>query len=527
MNINELITETLQSLKNDGMTPSTLCYYKSSGFGSLRLRHEELGYTEFSYELCDELIHELRVDFENGTLPKHQWRVIRRCAVVMKSYLETGATKLPNLGKWEWLNAPYRVKPTTEQFADSENIFAIVWNTERELEKNGMPKGSLMRYTYGGFDKILKHFISVGASKYDEEIINDFVSDSYKNIANKTAFQKIRKCAALIIEYKQTGRLKFKTLERIEKRKLTPYFDSVIVKFKADNERKNKWSPSSAFSAYNAVECFLAELESMGFYDFENVTLKTISDCISLMGVRYTSGLKPTLSYIRAFLRFVAEQNISTIDLVKAIPKSVSLKRAVYSGFSEEEIKKMLMEVDVSTPQGKRDYAILQLGIKTGIRAIDVVKLKRQDIDWRSKAINIVQSKTNQPLGIPLSTGVGNAVADYLLKGRPPCESPNIFIRTYYPARPLCSSALSSIVKKYFRKAGLNNTQNRPIGFHTLRRTFGAHLLKAGTPVDMIGELLGVLDINSVQPYLAANEEGLKSCAISLVPLTLAKGDAV
>jgi site-specific recombinase XerD len=242
------------------------------------------------------------------------------------------------------------------------------------------------------------------------------------------------------------------------------------------------------------------------------------------MGSRYTSGLKPTLSYIRAFLRFVTEQSISNIDLVKAVPKSVSPKRAVYSGFSAEEVEKMLIEVDVSTPQGKRDYAILQLGIKTGIRAIDVVKLKRQDIDWRNNAINIVQSKTNQPIGIPLSTDVGNAIADYLLNGRPSCGSLNIFIRSYFPARPLSSAACGNIVRKYFHKAGLKNTQNRPIGYHTLRRTFGAHLLKAGTSVDMIGELLGVSDINSVQPYLAADEDGLKSCAISLIPLTLAKG---
>ena len=75
----------------------------------------------------------MRTDLENGTIPKHQWRVIRRCAVVMEAYVETGSTKLPKLGKRKWLNAPYKVKPTAEQFADSENIFAVVRNTEREL----------------------------------------------------------------------------------------------------------------------------------------------------------------------------------------------------------------------------------------------------------------------------------------------------------------------------------------------------------------------------------------------------------
>lgn len=521
--INKLIGQCLFNLKENGMTDSALHYYELSGFNVIRKRHEEHRESIFSFEICDNLIRELRIQCENGTIPKHQWRVIRRCAEVMKNYQITGTTELPKLGKWEWLNAPYRVKPTPEQFADDNNIFTVVWNTKCELENMGMMPGAVTAYTYNGFDRILKHFISLGLQKYDENVINDFVK-SHRIDTKQKKFQLLRKSASFVTEYYQTGLIKNKWLEQWDTPKPSKYFISVVERFKSDNDKSKNLSSRSKSSAYHAVNQFLMTLESMGYYDFQNITLKVVSDCISIMAKRYTSGLKPTLSYIRSFLRFIEEHNISSMGLVKAIPKSVSPKRAVYSGFSVEEIEKLLAAVDRTTTKGKRNYSILLLGIRTGMRAVDVVKLKHHNIDWRNHAINIVQSKTNQPLGIPLTGEVGNAVADYILNGRPACDSDNIFVRLTYPICQLTPPACGNIVREYYKKAKLSNVTNRPIGFHTLRRSFGTHLLESGVTADMIGELLGQLDPNSIQPYLAASEVGLKSCAIGLITLSKTDG---
>jgi len=524
MDLNTLIERCLFNLKEGGLTANILRYYNTAGFGTIRKYHEKFGQTNLSHDVCDKLIQELRICCENGEMPKCKWRTIRRCAAVLRAFEETGTTELPNLGKWEWLNAPYRVKPTPEQFADSDNIFAIVWNVERELESIGMAFGSVMAYTYGGFDKILRHFIALGITSYDESALNDFIIDAHIKITDRSKFQLIRKSAALIHEYYQVGKIEPKILEQWDKQKPAAYFTSVIERFKFENDRRKKWALRSKSSAYHAIAQFLMTLESMGHNDFQNITLKVVSDCVSIMAKRYTSGLKPTLSYIRAFLRFVYEHGISLIDLVKAVPGSVSPKRAVYSGFTTEEIDKLLAAVDRTTAQGKRDYAMLLIGIRTGLRAVDVAKLKRRDIDWRNYAVNIVQSKTNRPLVIPLSAEVGNAIADYILNGRPTCDSPNVFIRSIHPRRQLTPAACGCIVRKYFHKAGLPKITNRPVGFHTLRRSFGAHLLKSGVPVDMIQELLGPSDLNSVQPYLASNEPELRECAIGLIPLPEADG---
>ena len=86
---------------------------------------------------------------------------------------------------------------------------------------------------------------------------------------------------------------------------------------------------------------------------------------------------------------------------------------------------------------GKRNYAMLLLALRTGLRSIDIVNLKLGDIQWKRNTIEIVQAKTGTPLVLPLLTDVGNAIADYILNGRPDSQQPYIFLRTQAPYRKL------------------------------------------------------------------------------------------
>jgi site-specific recombinase XerD len=523
-----LIEQVLFSLEQDGMTVNAVSYCRRSGYNVIYQYHKEQGLANYSCEACFELIQKLRVRCEKGNMPKHRWRVVRRCAEVLRHFQETGSTRLPKLQKWELINGPLRKTPTIEQFADKDDLFALVWNIKRELIQIGIPQRIITDYTYGGFDKIIRYCMLESSAVYDKTKIDRFIIDArckYKNrTMSQTSFTRLRKAAALIHEYHATESIQRRALSQWGLERPCEYFVSVLSEFCSSMEARKQWSERSYTSAQHAISQFLLSLEAMGHDCFQNVTLKVVNDCISTMAKRYTSGLKPTLSYIRAFLRHLAERGISNTELVAAVPESVSPKRAVYDGFSSDEIEKLLATIDRSTPCGKRDYAMLLIGVKTGLRAIDVVKLKRQDIDWHGHAINIVQSKTKRQMGIHLSTEVGNAIADYILNGRPRCNCLNIFIRAVYPAQPLSAAAVGGLVRAYSHKAGLPILPTRPVGFHTLRRSFGASLLQAEVSVDMIQELLGQSDLNSVQPYLAANEAGLKNCAIGLISLSSTEG---
>jgi site-specific recombinase XerD len=522
--LNMLIEQTLLSLRQDGMTAGAISYCKITGYDAIRNYHEECGQTDYSYEICQNLILELRVRCEAGEMPRHRWRTVRRCVEVLHRFKESGLTKLPKLPKWELITGPLRRTPTVEQFTNSDDLFVLVWKIKRALAQTGLPQRNIMKYTYVGFDKILRHCMLENSAVYDKKAIDYFVSEAYVKYQNGamclSVFNAARKAAAFIHEYRATGLIQRSILNHWGIKYPCDYFSGILNVFCCSMDNSGQWSKRSLSSARHSLGQFLITLEKMGYDNFQCVTLKVVSDCIFTIAKRYTSGLKPTLSYIRAFLRFLAEQGISNIALVTAVPGSVSPKRVVYDGFDAQETDKLLAAVDRSTPQGKRDYAMLLIGVRTGLRAIDVVNLKRQDINWRGHTINIIQSKTKRPLGIHLSAEVGNAIADYVLNGRPDCDSPNVFVRAVYPIQPLSSAAAGGLVRLYSRRAGLPVLLSRPVGFHALRRSFGASLLLGGVSVDMIQELLGQRDLNSVQPYLAANEAGLKNCALRLIPLT-------
>jgi len=129
--------------------------------------------------------------------------------------------------------------------------------------------------------------------------------------------------------------------------------------------------------------------------------------------------------------------------------------------------------------------------------------------------IRITQIKTGRPLTLPLPIESGNAIADYILNARPRSQEQFIFLSTAYPFSALQGATVSTIIGNYISRAGLS-TSIPHRGFHSFRRSFGKRLLQSETPVDMLCELLGDRDIDSVKPYIAVDEVGLKKCALGI-----------
>jgi len=227
---------------------------------------------------------------------------------------------------------------------------------------------------------------------------------------------------------------------------------------------------------------------------------------------------------VRIFLRYLHSSGTTDKDLSIAVPELVAPQKVIREGFSSEVIEKLLASADKATAIGKRDYAIMLLGKQTGLRACDVTNLRRANIDWRLFEIRIVQVKTGVPLTLPLPVESGNAIADYLLHARPESDSPYIFLSKDNPHRPLKNVCM--IMSKHIKKAGVADSIAPRSGFHSFRRAYGRQLLEVETPLDMLGELLGQLAMDSAKPYIATDEPGLKHCALGLVD-TKKAGDAV
>jgi site-specific recombinase XerD len=390
------------------------------------------------------------------------------------------------------------------------------------LKFNLTPK-SIQNYLYDGFDRILRIHIENGLTQYSQEHSTQLVTDAHNDYMSgkmcRSVYQNVRRIAALIDEVHETKELTWRYLPAYGLREPNSIFAELLTEFCKNANRTGIIKTSTVATVKSAIRRFLFELENVGIYSFEGISLKSISECLTNQARNYTNGMSSALFGIRIFLRFLFDNGTTEVDLSIAIPEMVATRKPIREGFTDDDISKLFSEADITTDVGKRDYAIMMLASQTGLRACDISNLKRHDINWRTKEIRIAQTKTGRALSLHLPTESGNAIADYILNARPKCEVANIFICKDRPFRYIRNRSMSSIIYRYMRKTGITDSPVKRRGFHSFRRSFGRQLLESEISLDMLNELLGHSQMDSSKPYIAIDEVGLKKCALPLVSM--------
>jgi len=222
------------------------------------------------------------------------------------------------------------------------------------------------------------------------------------------------------------------------------------------------------------------------------------------------------ISDMRTFLRFLTMRGILQKDLSVDLPKiHVPTDAAIPSVWDHELVIRLLEAIDRSSAKGKRDYAILLLACRLGLRAGDIRQLKLDQLHWESSMIEVMQSKTGQPLILPLTTEVGEALIDYLKSGRPQTAHREVFLKVNPPFDPFTTNAnLYHIVTYWRRLAGVKFRTAQKRGMHSLRHTLATRLLEKETPFPTIAAILGHTSLESTRIYAKADVEALRSVAL-------------
>jgi integrase/recombinase XerD len=194
---------------------------------------------------------------------------------------------------------------------------------------------------------------------------------------------------------------------------------------------------------------------------------------------------KSVVPGLRALLRFLYLEGLTENDLTSAVP-SVAVWRgaALPKGLAAEDVRRMLASCDRRTPVGCRDFAILTVLARMGLRAGEVAALELGDIDWRAGEV-LIRGKADRHERLPLPRDVGRALVDYLRRGRPDRQDPHLFLRALAPYGPTTRHAIGELVRSACRRAGL-----APVGVHRLRHTVATETLRAGAPLEEIASLL-------------------------------------
>lgn len=225
-------------------------------------------------------------------------------------------------------------------------------------------------------------------------------------------------------------------------------------------------------------------------------------------------SLRNEIAYLRSFLRFLVMRG----DVKPDLNNQVDAPRI----YTEEQLPRSLPwntvhafvhSIDRTTPMGLRDYAMFLLIATYGLRASEIVNLKLDDIHWRIGQIRVPPQKSVATLLLPLTDAVAESLIAYLRRGRPQQPYRELFLRCRAPAGILKPTAVTEAFQVWTKRSGLDIPYQGP---HCLRHSFATHLLRQGTPLKTIGDLLGHRSSSSTNVYIRLAVEDLRDVALNL-----------
>lgn len=261
------------------------------------------------------------------------------------------------------------------------------------------------------------------------------------------------------------------------------------------------------------VAAFLAECLPTGLLDFRRIAASDIAGFVQRQADRITTKHAGTVvTALRSFLRYLLQRGAIDRDLAACVPTIATWSLSTVPKFlPAEQIQRVVDACNRDTARGKRDYALLLLLARLGLRAGEVVALTLEDLDWGAGVIT-VRGKRKRVAQMPVPSDVGAALAEYIRHARPDCSSRRVFIRAKAPLVGFASSvAISSLVDRSLKRAGVESICR---GAHLFRHSLATHMLKHGASLPEIGDLLRHRRLDTTAIYAKVDLIALRSIAL-------------
>jgi site-specific recombinase XerD len=224
------------------------------------------------------------------------------------------------------------------------------------------------------------------------------------------------------------------------------------------------------------------------------------------------SSVQHLVTALRAFLRHLQHTGKISIDLAACVPTVANwsfstLPKCLLPG----QVEQILDHCEHGTSKGRRDYAILLLLARLGLRAGEVVALTLDDIDWEEGHLT-VRSKGGRWTRLPIPADVGKAISDYLTNGRPSCTDRHVFVREHAPRRGFsASTCVSALVRTALIRSGIESARK---GAHLFRHSLATEMLRKGSSLREIGEVLRHRSPDTTQLYAKVDLASLECLAL-------------
>ena len=381
---------------------------------------------------------------------------------------------------------------------------------------------------YGKSHVQIEHFFETrGQVFFNRGTMDDFVRHIQRRLEigeiQCRHYNQLKLAAERVVELRDTGKLEWSFRGRVSKFKLNPHYDRLLENFL---QAEKDLHPNTRGDVVWIAKKYFAWLIENGHDDIHDTGVEEIQRFMIYCSKHLTSSSVHNVKlYMKRLCGYLASTGLTVSDYKGLLSFPVCRESRLFPAIPQSEIALMLEMIDRHVPKGKRDYAIILLGVVVGLRAEDIARLKLTDIDWRRGEIKIVQKKNTRSLSLPLTTDVGEAIRDYILNGRQETTSDAVFLRHRFPYQAFSNGVAVGEIYEYYRKrSGLPRIAFDGKGFHALRRACGRDMIVAGVPVTTVAQVLGDGDVNSVKKYISLDSEHLKECALNFTGIEPKEG---
>ena len=404
-------------------------------------------------------------------------------------------------------------------FTNYSSFEELINSASKYLDDIGRKKQTIIIYNWI-WKKIKVYMDKESIEKCTSKTILDYLHITYGDlpISQLTHHQKhCLRCAICLAQFAETGSM----VEIIQRREVIALEGEIGEQMKMYIRQKQTLRLNEktlrAYSWY--LYQFWKSLNEWGIFSTRSLS--------PLMVMKYAANLLPeaagakhlALSIIRNFLRYLYDEGNTLKDLSQIVPKDNYKKQPhLPSVYTKDEVRIILESIDRSNATGIRDYAMLMLAVRLGMRASDISGLEFGHFVWSQNAIRFSQIKTEKVVELPIPKDVGEAIIDYIKYARPCSSDRHLFLERIFPHDPISSKTISKTATRIILASGVQIGQ-RKHGSHALRHTMASLLLEQKTPLPIISELLGHASIQTSMCYLRIDTESLRQCALEIPPI--------
>ncbi|HJS21085.1 MAG TPA: tyrosine-type recombinase/integrase [Steroidobacteraceae bacterium] len=272
-------------------------------------------------------------------------------------------------------------------------------------------------------------------------------------------------------------------------------------------ERSVAITTSNAYSAI--AREFLEERFAEGPFELAELHAEDVTSFVLASTRRHsTGGTNYRVTALRSFLRYLYLEGDLRADLAGAIPRVASWRLVgVPKGLTEAQLRRLLRSCDRRRRIGRRDHAVLLLLARLGLRAGEVAGLQLDDVDWKGAEL-VVRGKGRREARLPLPADVGEVLSGYLRFARPRTSARHVFVRVRAPHTGMASNAVTALVQRHSLLAGLD-----AVGAHRLRHTAATAMLRAGSSLDEVAQVLRHRSVDTTAIYAKVDWVALRALA--------------